>query len=346
MQRRFALFDKGMTDELFPDLPWATKEDGTERRIGFELEFAGLTVAETADAIVESLGGRVEVATRFERFVHETTIGKIRIELDTSYLKHEKYRATLEGLGIDAKGIRWVEDVVESVAQRFVPCEVVTDPVPLSKIGHLETLREALRQKQATGTNARLRYAFGLHINLEAASLGAGHLHAVLAAFLLLYEWIVDTSSIDWSRRLTPFIDPFPNDYVERVVHPDYEPTLGALIDDYLEANPTRNRALDMLPIFLEADRDRVRKVVDDPLVVARPAFHYRLPDCRIDEPEWRIADAVAPWAEVEALAANPERRRRLGQSYLRTNEHAVLGRRKAWIAFVKEEMKDHGATI
>ena len=33
-----------------------------------------------------------------------------------------------------------------------------------------------------------------------------------------------------------------------------YGPDLGALIDDYLAANPTRNRALDLLPLFAELD--------------------------------------------------------------------------------------------
>jgi hypothetical protein len=33
-------------------------------------------------------------------------------------------------------------------------------------------------------------------------------------------------------------------------------PDLDTLIDDYLEYNPTRNRALDFLPLFLHLDED------------------------------------------------------------------------------------------
>lgn len=45
---------------------------------------------------------------------------------------------------------------------------------------------------------------------------------------------------------------------------------------------------------------------VEDPhLVKARPAYHYRLPNCLIDEPDWRLAREWNTWVAVERLAAD-----------------------------------------
>ena len=51
----------------------------------------------------------------------------------------------------------------------------------------------------------------------------------------------------------------YPTDYVRRVIAPDYEPDLMTFAEDYLAANPTRDRSLDLLPILLHVDEARVR---------------------------------------------------------------------------------------
>ena len=75
---------------------------------------------------------------------------------------------------------------------------------------------------------------------------------------MVLYDWLVDVSDIDVSRKLSAFIDPFPIEYRALVTSPDYAPDLDRLIGDYLDANPTRNRALDMLPMFAHLRRKEV----------------------------------------------------------------------------------------
>lgn len=47
-----------------------------------------------------------------------------------------------------------------------------------------------------------------------------------------------------------------------RVVAADYAPNLDRPIDGYLEDTATRNRALDVLPLFLHLDPGWVRAVV------------------------------------------------------------------------------------
>jgi hypothetical protein len=55
-------------------------------------------------------------------------------------------------------------------------------------------------------------------------------------------------------------------------------------------------------------DGRRVERVVGDPRVKARPAFHYRLPNCEIDVAGWGIHVAWRDWLEVERLAAEEGR--------------------------------------
>jgi hypothetical protein len=83
---------------------------------------------------------------------------------------------------------------------------------------------------------------------------------------------------------------------------------LPELIDDYLAWNPTRDRELDMLPLFAHLDPDRVARGASRHKVKARPAFHYRLPDSRIDEPGWGVVLDWNRWVQVERLAADRAR--------------------------------------
>ena len=42
-----------------------------------------------------------------------------------------------------------------------------------------------------------------------------------------------------------------------------------------------------MLPLFVWLDGDRVRRTISDPLVKARPTYHWRLPNAAFGRPEW-----------------------------------------------------------
>ncbi|MEJ2089625.1 MAG: amidoligase family protein, partial [Gammaproteobacteria bacterium] len=157
---------------------------------------------------------------------------------------------------------------------------------------------------------------FGLHLNPEMPALDAGTIIAYLRAFLCLYDWLLKVSEVDWSRRVTPYINPFPTEYVRQLLEPDYAPPLAGLMDDYLGLNADRNRALDMLPLFAHLDEDRVRSVIDDPRIKARPTLHYRLANCDIDLPDWGIHTAWRHWLEVERLANDRERLTSIAAAY------------------------------
>ncbi|MDN3517318.1 amidoligase family protein [Aquisalimonas lutea] len=306
----------------FPQPPAVTTEGGTPRRLGVELEFAGLDLETVSATVMAVHGGRLVRDSRFSHRITDTPWGTFTTEIDTALLKQGSYLDLLERLGFsnvrEAAYRERVDDLLARVAGVIVPHEVVTPPIPFAEAHRLEELRRALQAAAAQGTRASLFYAFGLHLNPEAASLDAGSLVAVLRAFLLLSDWLYLRGGVDWSRRVTPYISDFPLPYRQMILAPDYCPDREQLIGDYLHHNPTRNRVLDMLPLFRHIAGDSVvDEVPEAHLVRARPAFHYRLPDCRIDEPAWTLAGEWQGWVAVEWLAARPGRMQRMTEAYL-----------------------------
>ncbi|GAB4071098.1 amidoligase family protein [Ancylobacter sonchi] len=96
---------------------------------------------------------------------------------------------------------------------------------------------------------------------------------------------------------------------MRRVLADDYWPDPDGFARDYLAANPTRKRSLDLLPLLLH-------RAADQPLprfagkVRPRPAFHYRLPLARVGQRGWSILDDWERWLAVERLAGEIVRQR------------------------------------
>jgi Putative amidoligase enzyme len=318
--------------------PILTDVWGQTRRAGFEFEFGNLPIVETAHALQEVLGGELDIKSPFEAVLHDSTLGKLKIERDANILKSVRYRSWLESIGVEfspgsiAHGI---ETNIDSASRTLIPCEVVTQPIPFDQLDKLDTLIATLNGLGAEGTQDSLIYAFGLHINPSIADNSAASLMRYIQAFLLLYTWIIDSSRIDITRRfLTKYIDPFPPDYMELALDNAYAPDMAELIDDYLEHNPTRNRALDMLPILCDLDERRVLKAINEDerkLVKGRPAFHYRLPDCKVNEPGWSAAAAWNRWVFVEKLAGNEDLLAELIDEWRTGNSLFSLTPRTSW---------------
>lgn len=193
-------------------------------------------------------------------------------------------------------------EFLRTAVSPFVPVEVVCPPVAIDQLRALDPMVTALHEAGARGTDDSLIAAFGVHINPELPDLGKESIEYYLKAFALLQWWLVKTHEVDLSRRLTPYIDLYPDAYLKNLLSSDYA-SLDALIDDYLKFNNTRNRALDMLPLFKELREEKVSAAVDDHLVNARPTFHYRLPNCLIGRSGWNLSEAWNIWCVVEELA-------------------------------------------
>jgi len=284
---------------------------GPERRVGVEIELIGLDVDTAARVVADVLPGELDVRSAYDVRIRGGAHGDWRVELDYRYLKQKGDERARTGADEE-----WTESLLREGVRLLVPVEVISPPLPLSALDRAQSVVEALRRVGARGTSQALHHAFGLHLNIELPSTDAACITRYLKAFLCLYDWLARRCGVDLTRRLTGFIEAFPRAYVRRVVVPEYEPDRTRLIDDYLEANPTRNRALDLLPLFAELDEPRVRAAVDDDRVQPRPALHYRLPNSEVDDPNWGVDVAWNDWLVVEWLAAQPERLAELGRRY------------------------------
>lgn len=166
-------------------------------------------------------------------------------------------------------------------------------------------------------------------------------------------DWLIDDAGIDFSRRyFTQFINPFPDAYADKILKPSYQPSMAGFMDDYLAGNPTRNRALDLLPVLSEVDLDRVKDRVnpdEKSLVKGRPAFHYRLPDCRLGDPGWSIAGEWNRWFLVETVANDPDMRHELMALREKHSGETIFTRKKSWVEAVDSVLHrirpDHGAS-
>lgn len=325
----------------FKQPPLQQNEKQEIRTVGFELEFTGIDLAQSSKLIANLFGGWHQEDSKFAHRITGSRYGDFSVEIDTAILKDKSYEDYLAKAGIDAGTLPIsdaLEEVLEKIASAVVPYEIVTPPLPLTKLSAVDMLRGALQKHKAMGTKASVLYAFGLHINPEIPSCQASTILNYLKAFLLLYHWIYEESHIDWTRRVVPYINEFPDDYVRHTLNPEYHPSLEQLIDDYLKHNTTRNRPLDMLPLFAFLDQERINHCpVERELIKPRPAFHYRLPNCLIDDPDWNVATEWNYWIEVERLANAPGKIKEMSRAYLTFMDSSSSRFKKKWSEKVNE---------
>ncbi|MBM6593484.1 amidoligase family protein [Microvirga pudoricolor] len=292
---------------------------GRWRTVGIEIEFTGPTAAETARALRAAFGGAVRENDPHAFRLMGSSIGDMSVELDSRMVHPAK---TGKGGAILPRIAAWFG----SAARVLIPCEIVTAPLPLNRLHEAERVLDVLRGLGAKGTQDGALYAFGLHFNPQVPAEDAATVVAHLKSFVLLNAWLRRQVAPDATRSVLGFADPFPAAYTRHLVAPDYWPDLTTFIDDYLAANPTRNRDLDLLPLLLHLDPDRVRRALPNEKINARPTFHYRLPDARVSDPGWSLAPDWNRWVSVERLACDRDRLMAAGQAYL-----GFAGEEKSW---------------
>lgn len=289
--------------------------EGNRRRIGVEIEMSGLSVDELAQIVAQYFNLRVEAEGRYERLLKGDASGDWKVELDFDLLKRWGRQQRL-GTGLMDELDASLEQTLKTLSEQLVPLELVSPPISMDRLDEVEALVNQLREAGAKGTSDRWRNAFGMQFNPEMPSLDPQTIVRFLKAFLCLYDWLETRADINFARKIARYVDPFPRAYVLKVIDPDYWPSQDQLIDDYLEHNPTRNRALDMLPLFRFVDENRVLSFVDGDLIQSRPTLHYRLPDSEIDRPDWGIYQAWNDWLEVEKLVADDARLKHICKTY------------------------------
>ncbi len=280
--------------EVYLELTPPRGVDGAPRKVGIEIEFSGLEEQEVADILAAEIGGTIAEAGPHELVVEETELGDIKVVLDTAF--RDKATTPLAKWGLEK-------------SRAVVPVEIVTDPIHPADLGQLDQLIHKLREAGALGSRDGVLLGFGTHLNPALAGTEVGDVLPVLRAFALLEDWLRDAEPIDQSRRVLPFVDPYPRELVDALASDEAAHwSLDQMIDMYLSRAPSRNHALDLLPIIRHLDEDRLVNALgsDASSVSGRPAFHYRLPDSRIDEAGWSLVDMWNRWCLIEAVAGDP----------------------------------------
>jgi hypothetical protein len=315
------------------------RSDGDVRRVGFELEFSGLTVDRAAEAVARGVGASATRVSSVEYRVEHADLGPFGVEVDWRFLKEQ---ARTRADATTTLELDWTQ-ILGDLASLVVPVEVVCPPIPMQRLDELLPLVDALRDAGAEGTSESPLAAYGVHINVEIPKLDAATVHRYLRAYGLLQWWLLREHDIDPARRLSPYVTPYPEAYLHEI-HGLEKPSLRDLLRHYLEHNATRNRALDMLPLFAVDAPAAVRACVDDPRIQARPAFHYRLPDCHIEQREWSPAQPWARWCAVEALADDGDAIDTLAERF-RAAKRPLLGvERRAWVEEMDQWLDDHAS--
>ena len=311
----------------FPPLPRACDADGKPRLCGVEIEFAGLTETAAARCVQATLGGETEDAGPHDVIVRGTELGKIAVELDTVLRK-----TALPGLqsGLD-------------LARGLVPVEIITEPVAPGDMPRLNTLCAALRREGALGSRDGLLLGFGVHLNPAVTAMDDPYTCDTVLAYGLVEDWLRMAFEIDGTRRLLPFVDPWPRGLVDDLAAARAT-TLDEVRSVYAAHTQSRNHGLDLLPLLKQHDERAYEWAFDlRDKTSARPAFHFRLPDCRIDEASWSLAEPWKMWLLVERAADNAALLDALCAAWLQTRDRWFTSRRD-WAELSGRILHQHGA--
>lgn len=301
--------------------PVTRTAQGAVRCVGVEVEFQGIRTRAAAHALVAGFGGILVEEDPHAFHVLDTAIGRLAVELDIRHVHPQRWTAT-PPIRLLTAGAAWFGTVLNPV----VPRELITAPLPIERLGLVDRAVGVLRAAGASGCGVTRFGSLGLHFNIDPPRIDADMIAATLKAFLLLNARLRhETTAREASSVFLPA--PYPDAYVRRVVDPDYWPDLPSLAEDYLAANPTRNRDLDLLPLFLNLDPERVRARLPYEKIGNRAVFHYRLPRAYVSDPAWSVASAWNGWVAVEALAGDRHQIDELGRECRRAPR---AGRRPA----------------
>ncbi|MGM0953532.1 MAG: amidoligase family protein [Pseudomonadota bacterium] len=317
-----------------------TVED-KERRVGVEIELSGLGYNALVTHTARLLGGDAELTSRYVTQIR-TDDGPFQVELDADPIKElnlddQRLPQSLRDLSNHAM------TMIDSAAEKVVPLEIIGPPLPVSRLEMIENLVDELRGAGARGSREAIYFAFGLQLNPELPDLEASTILRYLRAFAALYDWLRTRHQIDLSRKFTTYIEPWSSRYVQILMADDYAPDLPTLMADYLQHNPTRNRALDLLPLFAHLDSSLLETYVRDPRIKSRPTLHYRLPDCDIDNPLWHFSSVWNDWVVVDDLANNPEDLEALRRYYHETRKLSFHNLTHSWRESSAQWLSQHG---
>jgi hypothetical protein len=96
-----------------------------------------------------------------------------------------------------------------------------------------------------------------------------------------------------------------------------------------------------MLPVFMHLKPGLTSSLLDDTRTSARPTFHYRLPNCSLENADWTLASEWNRWVLVEQLADDEETLMGYCRAWNRLNRDSVFGFEKKWTELIQRFVND-----
>lgn len=257
--------------------------------------------------VAEALDGTVTFDGANRASVTGTGLGEIKFKLDSRYAHpigedSGMVERALEGIG--------ARPTAAAMLSPVVPVELITEPLSAGQFGLLDRAVAALGDAGALGTAASALYAFGVHLNVAVDEKNPERAIRIAAAYSFAERWLRERWAVNTSRRMVPFIDPYPKGWtvdLGKAMAEGRVPALEEFIQLYQVYNPSRNRGLDLWPLLGHFAPEAAERIAGQPVRNARPAFHYRWPDSRVGEPGWSPWRDYERWLLIEAVADRPE---------------------------------------
>ncbi|MEO0771959.1 MAG: amidoligase family protein [Pseudomonadota bacterium] len=315
------------TDTHFKPLPVTRTEADEPRRVGCEVEFAGLDEQDVAQALKSRLGGQIDQENEHVFHLKNTSIGGLKIALDTALPKDPDTAAARAVTGLLAK---------------VVPVEIVTPPLPFEDVTVFSDALDGLATQGAVGSQNGMLYGFGVHLNVELPGLAHPHTYRTIRAFAALEPVLREVYPINLTRRVMPFIKTWPDGFVQELF--ERRPmTLMQVMAMAANHIASRNYALDLFPMFKEgAPRAFEAFFPHDTATKARPSFHFRLPDSRVGEQGWSLLEAWTMWRLIEDVAQDDQVLPGLEEQWLRARDPDQSITQSEAIARTKDLLEAH----
>lgn len=312
------------------------------RRFGLEIEYVGLPLDQSANIIADALECDKKRTHKTHYTFEHPELGEFILELDVELA--QKISANAQNTPLNDMSInKAIDSFLPEMLSGIAPSELVTPPLEMKDLAITSKIVKDLRNGGAQGTSESFLYAFGYHVNPEARSLDAEDILRILQSFTLLFDYLVDTLQMDLTRKISGYAAPYPKAFAKHILNPNYNPDIDTLMRDYIKFAPSRNYALDMLPLFSFIDEDFIESKCPDSLIKTRPTYHFRLPNCKINDTDWDIYNGIKAWALVEAVADEPKLLERLSCEYLKINNKIMNKMTSRWREHVKEILKIKG---
>jgi hypothetical protein len=206
-------------------------------RVGIEIEFTGISIDEAMVVIQRVLGGKLDYSDiPWEMKITEAdgTIKDVQLVYHRGRLKKSSVggRLVIKPEYNDTSGITSLENMNKKVI-----IELLTDPGPIQFPGVVELQKalDALKAEGAIGT--RNDVAVSLQVNVE---IGEGKRENFKARHIvnLLRNYMREEHRSQIMERFNvpdirlPFIQPLSPGFMDRLLDPNYDPTLEELKDD------------------------------------------------------------------------------------------------------------------